>query len=309
MKTFIKHLAFALPMGLIGVPALILLVLRTNVELDLVSNIKYSRFRLLIVSLLLTVLPAKANEWVYYRFTGKLGDKVPVELCLEKFSSGEDDTVAGYIYYPQSKQPTPILIVGFVDNENWFYMKEFLPDGTVTGTIRMRISGGKSSSVPIIAEGEWESPKTGARFSLTTLTSPYNMEKTKMFLPKWYNSPLQYESPDQIGHEYSYNLWRDKEETGKNGIAEFTAAGKNKIHFNIINVVNYNIAEGESDKGRPAVLKGSSFTYTKVNDCDYAFKATFFKKFVVLKTLPESSGLGCFGMGASFDGVYIKIKQ
>lgn len=270
---------------------------------------RYSFVILLISCIVSATLPAKANERVYYRFSGKMGGKVPVELCFERFRSGGDNTVAGYIYYPQSKLATPILIVGSVEKGNWFYMKEFLPDGKVTGTIRMRIIRGNVSNVPSIAEGEWESPSTGASFSLTTLSSPYNMEKTKNVLPKWYDSPLQYDSPDQIGHEYSYNLWRKRDETGKSGTAKYSAAGKNKIHFNITNVVNHNIAEGESEKGRPAVLNGSSFTYTNVNDCDYAFKATFFRKFVVLKTLPESDGFGCFGVGTSFDGVYIKVKQ
>lgn len=270
---------------------------------------KFSFLCFLIISILTSVLPTEANERFYYRFAGKMGGKVQVELCFERFSGGGDNTVAGYIYYPQSQHPTPILIVGHVDKANWFYMKEFLPDGKVTGTIRMKIIDGKTTSVPQIVEGEWESPKTGVIFSMTALTSPYNNEKTKIFLPKWYDFPLQYESPDKIGREYSYDLLRNKGEMEKTGTAIYSGAGKNMIHFNITNIVNGDIADGKSDKGRPAVLNGSSFTYTNVNGCDYAFKATFFKKFVVIRTLPDSDGTGCFGARASFDGIYIKIKQ
>jgi hypothetical protein len=92
------------------------------------------------------------------------------------------------------------------------------------------------------------------------------------------------------------------------GHITFRAAGKNKVYFECANVIN-NIAEGRSDDGRPAVLKGNRFEYREVNECHYGFSATFFPRFVILKTITDYETLGCFGAHSAFDGVYIKIKQ
>ena len=73
--------------------------------------------------------------------------------------------------------------------------------------------------------------------------------------------------------------------------------------------MRHNIAEGSSDDDRPAVLNGNIFEYREVNECHYGFRATFFPRFVVLSTITDYKSLDCFGMGAAFDGVYIKVKQ
>jgi hypothetical protein len=92
------------------------------------------------------------------------------------------------------------------------------------------------------------------------------------------------------------------------GHITFRAAGKNKVHFECGNVVR-NIAEGRSDENRPAVLEGNTFEYRDVNGCGYGFRATFYPKFVVLKSITDGETLECFGAWSSFDGIYIKIKQ
>ena len=73
--------------------------------------------------------------------------------------------------------------------------------------------------------------------------------------------------------------------------------------------VRHNIAEGQSDPDRPALLRGNMFEYNDVNECGYGFRATFYTRFAFLETITGNESLGCFGMGASFDGVYIKVKQ
>ena len=127
--------------------------------------------------------------------------------------------------------------------------------------------------------------------------------------PKWFTgSVLTPEDPGNIGKEYSFQEWHLGYESMMGGNITFRAAGKNKVHFECTNV-RHNIAEGKSDKGRPAELKGNKFEYRHVNECGYGFKATFYQRFVMLETITGNESLECFGAGAAFDGVYIKVKQ
>jgi hypothetical protein len=68
-------------------------------------------------------------------------------------------------------------------------------------------------------------------------------------------------------------------------------------------------AHTRRNAGRPAVLNGNKFVYKNVNECGYGFSATFFPRFVVLRTITDWDTTGCFGAHSSFDGVYIKTKD
>ena len=70
-----------------------------------------------------------------------------------------------------------------------------------------------------------------------------------------------------------------------------------------------NIAEGKSEKGRPAVLNGNYFVYNDVNECGYGFEVYFYPQFMVARNTTDFETFGCFGMGATLGGVYIKKKQ
>ena len=257
----------------------------------------------------LTSLQAWADGYTYYYFKGKMGGKISVEIAFQKFMDTEKGTVAGYIFYPKAKNPAPILIVGDDMGDNYYHFAEYQPDGTITGWVNLTIANEDAADGPTIKEGEWINPKTGATFSLTTLHSPNDIVRTQMYLPDWWvDSPLEYDTPDNIGREYGYQQWNQNYKEMMGGNVTFTAAGKNKIHFNVSNCPG-NIAEGSSTKGRPAVLDGPEFTYSNVNDCGYGFKATFFKKFVLLESITDYNTFRCFGMGTTFQGVYIKTKQ
>ena len=111
-----------------------------------------------------------------------------------------------------------------------------------------------------------------------------------------------------VKERYDGKLYVQESEGGN---VKFRGAGKYKLHFEVSNVPG-NIAEGRSEPDRPAVLGETThdyFYYENVNECGYGFSAHFFKKFVVLKTTTGRETLDCFGMGAAFDGVYIKVKQ
>ena len=234
------------------------------------------------------------------RYDAKLDGRIPVIIVFQK---NENNTVAGYIYYPNAKNPAPIMIVGGVKQYNGkdnYYFSEFQPDGKVSGFISLehRIVDGWDHKV----EGTWTNPKTEKQMKLTDVW--FERE-----CPKWFSqSLLTPEDPGNIGREYSFQQWRQVYDEYMGGHITFRAAGKNKVHFECANVVR-NIAEGKSEEGRPAVLQGNVFEYRDVNECGYGFQATFYPKFVVLRSITDGETLDCFGAFSAFDGIYIKVKQ
>lgn len=235
-----------------------------------------------------------------YRFDAKLDGRISVNIVFQRT---DDDIVAGYIYYPKAKTPAPILIVGSVTqygDKLYYHLDEYQSDGIITGSISLQ--------TPVTCdyfsemEGTWTNPKTLKEMKMTDLHFSQEM-------PKWFTkSLLTPEDPGNIGCEYSFRQWNEGYQDLIGGHIAFRGAGKNKVHFECGNI-RHNIAEGRSDEDRPAVLKGNVFDYQEVNECGYGFRATFYPRFVVLKTTTDYNTLDCFGAGAAFDGVYIKVKQ
>ena len=237
-----------------------------------------------------------AQTLTVYRYDAKLDGRIPVVIALQV---DHWTHVAGYIYYPNAKNPAPIMVIGSVmtypDNEAEYHLNEYQSDGTITGIISIERENWK-------LHGTWTNPKTQKEMMLTDLT----VSKQQ---PEWFTESLLIpEDPGNIGHEYSFQQWSPKYGANMGGNITFRAVGKNKVHFECSNVW-HNIAEGKSEAGRPAVLEGNVFEYRDVNECHYAFIATFFRRFVVLESLSGGESTGCFGMGASFDGVYVKVKN
>lgn len=252
---------------------------------------------LCILAMLLGASPfAVAQTVKNYSFEGMLGEKIPVRLTFDVNSHG---IAAGEIYYPNSKSPAPILIVGEKSEQlNMFFFREFQNDGVVTGYFNIELSGSNKGNLTLT--GEWTNPKTSKSYKFRNMRA--------VPVPNSYVTPLQPESPDHIGTYYSYQCWSDRDDDMMGGNVTFSGAGKNKINFDVVNCP-HNMAIGENEPGRPAVLNGNHFTYYNVNECGYGFEAFFYKRFVVLKDLTFGDTLFCFGMGTSFDGVYIKLTQ
>ena len=249
---------------------------------------------------LLLAVTAQADVLGEYSFEGTLGDKIPAKL---KFAVNGDEIAVGEIYYPKAKNPAPILVVGHPTKDGWYYMEEFQTDGTITGIMMFKIEGEDTADGAHISEGTWTNPKTLKQFPMKHFEQNHEVVNVPDF--------LDYEDPQNIGREYSFKVWDQGAEDYMGGHVTFRGAGKHKLHFKVCNV-RHNIAEGWSDPDRPAVLGDYTydfFIYNNVNECGYSFSAHFFKKFVVLKTISDYKTLECFGSGAAFDGVYIKVKQ
>ena len=235
-----------------------------------------------------------------HHFYAKLGGRIPVTIMLQKNDEG---IAAGYIYYPKAKNPAPIMLAGNVinyDGTDNYNVAEYQADGTITGFIHIEHKAIDQYDNKV--EGTWINPKTQKELTLDDMR--YSHDAVKWFT----KSLLTPEDPGNIGREYSFQLWDVKYNSMMGGNITFRAAGKNKVHFTCSNA-QHNIAEGGSSKERPALLNGNTFEYYDLNECGYGFRATFFPRFVVLKTLTGYGSTDCFGMGASFDGVYIKVKK
>ena len=250
--------------------------------------------RILLTTILtaLTFVGMQAQRIVErHAFQGTLDGKTTVRLAFEV---NGDDIVAGHIYYPKAAHPAPIMIVGFRHDTNDYHLNEYQANGEITGLIDFTISKGRLS-------GTWTNPRTEKELKFTQMNS--------IAFPKGFGGLLIPEDPGKLGHEYSFDLYHTGIKELMGGSVRLKAAGKNKVHFDICNVSSGNIAEGESETGRPAVLKGNKFVYKDVNDCGYAFSATFFPRFVVLQTVSSWDTTECFGAHSSFGGVSIKIKD
>lgn len=235
-----------------------------------------------------------------HRFDAMLDGRIPVNIVFQRT---DDDVVAGYIYYPKAKNPAPIMIAGSVtpyEGTDYYHMYEYQSDGIISGEIAIEYK--MEDEWKEVMSGTWKNPKTQKELQMSNLT--YSCE-----MPKWFTqSLLTPEDPGNIGKEYSFQQWDQNYQSMMGGHITFRAAGKNKVHFDCGNV-RHNIAEGSSEAGRPAELKGNRFEYRDVNECGYGFSATFYPRFVVLNTITDNESLECFGMGAAFDGIYIKVKQ
>lgn len=243
---------------------------------------------------------ARADVLGEYSFEGVLGEKIPFKI---KFCVNHDEIAVGEIYYPKASHPAPILIVGTLREDGSYRMNEYQADGTVTGCMIIKIAGEDTADGPYIERGSWMNPQTFKEFKMNK--TRFNNESVDV------GRYLDYEDPQNIGREYAYHIWNPLFKRMGGGKVKFRGAGVHKIHFEVENSPR-NTAEGASDPDRPAQLGDNTydyFDYYNVNDCGYGFHASFFKRFVVLKTLTPSESTRCFGMGASFDGVYIKVKQ
>jgi len=260
--------------------------------------------KVLLLFCLMLALTVQADVLGEYSFVGTLGDKIPVRL---KFVVNGDDIAVGEIYYPKAKNPAPILVVGEPTKNGWYYLNEYQNDGSITGTMLFKIDGEDNVEGAFISEGTWTNPRTEKSLPMKGFET--NQDPVDGHIDV--TSYLDYEDPQNIGREYAYSIWNPRYGAMMGGNVKFRGAGKHKLHFEVSNAPG-SIAEGKSDPNRPAVLGDYTynfFYYENVNECGYGFSAHFFKKFVVLKTTTGHETLNCFGMGAAFDGVYIKVKQ
>ena len=242
------------------------------------------RITVLLCALLFTALGTYADGFETLCFSGKMGGKISVIIAFD-YHVNNETCPAGYIYYPKAKNPAPILIVGdYLQEENVFVFNEYQPDGTISGTLTIKVDGFKLADGPYIAEGEWTNPKTGKSFIIKDMHS-YNYYHGASYTPEWFDHPVfQRANPAHIGKHYSYKQWNDGYGDYMGGDVTFHAAGKDKVHFTICNSPG-NIAEG------------------------YGFKCQIYDKYLVISSTTDYDTFSCFGANTTFEAVYVKVEE
>ena len=171
-----------------------------------------------------------------YAYAGALNGRTAVEVAFELSWNG---TAAGYIYYPNSPAPAPIALVGeacdvtlvYPENDNFYqvHLKEYQPDGTVTGVVDIAYTEVEGDWY--FVRGTWTNPETGKRMPMEGVSEVLEM-------PSWYpGTPVALMRPSRkqytfrptpiMGREgnrvesVSVDLCVDEEPTGQRFVHEF----------------------------------------------------------------------------------------
>ena len=124
-----------------------------------------------------------AQSYEKYYFKGKLNNKIPVEIAWYTTLNDGDWVTMGYIYYPNAKNPAPILIVGEstkispkepnYDNLQGLKFTEYQPDGSISG--RFTILWYEVEGDYTFHKGTWTNPTTGKSLPMTK-PAPYPVQ-------------------------------------------------------------------------------------------------------------------------------------
>lgn len=210
---------------------------------------------------------------------GQINNKLPIFIHY----SFKENLVIGEITYLNTKNKTPIKLIGTIEDDKSLRLLEFDKKGNITGIIT-----GKSSDDKFV--GTWFSPKSRKEFNL-------NLKKSEKLI----NSEIKTVSQKDIFGDYQYSYG----EFTYNGEFNVEKIDNNHIAFEIISVGNGEappIAEVERDTVK---LENNSFIYKLPESDDCEFKITFHKNFVFVEYLKGNCD-GQFGMNATIEGIFIK---
>lgn len=220
-----------------------------------------------------------AQNLTEINWTGTLNNKTAINL---KYSiSGE--IIIGEITYLNTKNKTPIKVIGTIEEDKSYRILEFESNGNITGIIT-----GKPNEKEF--NGNWFSPKS--RKSLTlNLTNP-----TKKQITISQNVIIS-----NANYHYGYS------EKGPQGDFEIKKLKNNKYVFSIMSVTgapSLNIADIDETE---ISITGNSFKYVLPEEKENEFQVTFYSDFVVIK-YTKGDFEGQFGHNATIEGIYLKMK-
>jgi hypothetical protein len=228
------------------------------------------------------VTPADNKSTYETCWTGTINNKIPVFIHYQL----EGNLVVGEIIYLNTKNKTPIALLGTIEEDKNYRLLEFDSTGNITGVIDGKPSGK-------IFNGSWVSPKTRKELTM-------NLSSKDTLLRSPDNKPVE----GQVLGNYHYRYG----EKGYTGNFEINRVADNKIDFSILSLTNpergYNIAEVQKDT---IAMTGNNFIYKIPGSEKCEFKVSFYKEFLYInytKGYCESQ----FGLNATIDGIYLKVK-
>jgi hypothetical protein len=229
-----------------------------------------------------TLKNTKQNNQIETSWLGTINNKIPVFLHY----SIHREVIVGEITYLNTKNKKPIKLLGTIEEDKSYRLLEFEKDGNISGIIT-------GNPDPRVFNGNWFSPKTRQELQVKLSIKDTLIE----------TSDYQAENKDMYGtYHYQYS------EEGYQGDLAIKKLRDNKVEFNIFSVTGApgrNIAEVAADTIQ---MTGNTFTY-KIPDTDSCeFKVTFFKGFSVVN-YTKGYCSGQFGLNASIDGIFLKVRE
>lgn len=211
---------------------------------------------------------------------GKINSKTNILLHYQI----EDDLIIGKITYLDTKEKTPIRIIGTIEEDQNFRLLEFDKTGNITGIITGLHKGSEFT-------GSWFSPKTRKELVL-------NLSRIDTIIPV---ENMKTNVENIIG-EYHYQY----SQAGSQGDLTIKKVNPNKISFSIFSVTDEparNIADIETD-----TIKATTDFIYKVPETDSCeFRIRFFKDFAYIN-YTRGYCHGMFGNNATIDGIFYKQK-
>lgn len=215
-------------------------------------------------------------------WVGTLDNTIPVFIHYQL----DGHLVIGSITYLNTKKKLPIKLLGTIERDQQFRLLEFANDGNISGII----TGVPKGSV---FTGNWYSTQSNKTHSMT-LTSA----------DTFIISPNINAIDSLIFGSYSYQYGSH----GYNGYFEIDKVDSSNVDFSILSLTNMergpSIAEVTKDT---ILLNGTSFIYNIPDSDSCEFKATFYKDFVYVQ-YTKGYCAGQFGLNATIDGIFVKIK-
>ena len=155
---------------------------------------KKNVFRVLLIAVMLWAIPDSISAQDFFErhvFKGMLNDKIPIELIWYTSLNDGEWVNAGYIYYPNAKNPAPILIVGKnikidpklpnYQNLEGLQFTEYQPDGSISG--RFKIMYYEVEGDYTFYKGSWTNPSTGKSLPMTKMESRYQKPSWMLKMP------------------------------------------------------------------------------------------------------------------------------
>lgn len=211
---------------------------------------------------------------------GKLNSKTNIFLHYQI----QDDLLFGEISYLDTREKTPIRIVGRIEEDSSIRLLEFNQKGNITGII---------TGLPKENElnGNWFSPKTKKELALNlnridTIFENENIET----------------NIENLSGDYHYQYG----EAGYHGDLTIRKVSPTKISFGIFSLTSEpsrNIADIETD----TIEATTDFIYKVPNTEDCEFRIRIFKDFAFINYTKGYCD-GIFGHNATLEGIFFKQK-
>lgn len=223
-----------------------------------------------------------AAPWME-RYTGSIDKIISVQVEL----TGMGELVRGSITY--RKTNVPIMVMGHVRQDGNFFLREYQPDGLITGVM----SGSRKGNQLL---GKWYGTNHDKEYDLELSATEVRREGVV-----W-----PYEAKGSLAGKYGYHYPAESNgDPGAEGFLTVKHSG-DQVVFTFDCVTGppgYNMAMMEETAG---VLKGNAVHYSSTEEGDCALVIRFFDGFAVVEHEGEKYDCG-FGHNASVEGEFVKL--